>query len=131
VILPDSSAWIDYLRGRDTPARPALRAALGQNLAVVCEPVWAEVMLGARDERHLDRMGRMFAQLPMLPTAFSDWESAATIARLTRERGVTIRSFIDCLIAGIALRHDATVLHSDGDFERIASVFPMLDETRG
>ena len=44
---------------------------------------------------------------------------------------MTVRSFLDCLIAGIAVRADATVLHSDVDFERIADVFPLLDQTRG
>jgi predicted nucleic acid-binding protein len=44
---------------------------------------------------------------------------------------VVIRSFMDCLIAGIAVRSAATVLHSDVDFERIAGVFPLLDQTRG
>jgi len=131
VILPDSSAWIDYFRGRDTPARPALRAAIEQGIAVLCEPVWAEAMRGARDDRHHDRMERLFAPIEMVPTEFADWENAATIGRMTRERGRTVRSFMDCLIAGIAIRRDATVLHSDADFERIAEVFPMLDQTRG
>ncbi len=131
MILPDSSAWIDFLRGRDTPARLALRAAIGQGLVVLCEPVWAEVMQGARDERHHGTLARTLAQFAMLPTEFADWENASTISRMTRERGRTIRSFMDCLVAGVAIHHDATVLHSDGDFERIAEVFPMLDQTRG
>lgn len=131
MILPDSSAWIDYLRNRDTPAVEALDAAIKQDLVVLCEPVWAEVMRGARDDRHHDELERTLAPFEMIPTEFADWENASTIARMTRARGLTIRSFMDCLVAGIAIHHDVTVLHSDNDFERIAETFPMLDQTRG
>jgi len=131
VILPDSSAWIDYLRDRDTPTVDALDAAIHQGLAVLCEPVWAELLRGARDDRHQDRLERTLAGFPMIPTVREDWENASTIGRITGRHGVTVRSFMDCLIAGIAVRIDATVLHGDVDFERIAGVFPLLDQTRG
>ncbi len=131
MILPDSSAWIDYLRERDSPARPALRAAIRDGIAVLCEPVWAELVRGARDDRNQERLERTLAGFPMLPTLHEDWQNAATIGRMTTRRGVTVRSFLDCLIAGIAVRSGATVLHSDVDFERIAEVFPLLDQTRG
>ncbi len=131
MILPDSSAWIDYFRGRDTPTRAALRGAIRQGLAVLCEPVWAELLRGARDDRHREQLQRALAAFPMIPTAREDWENAAAIGRISRGNGVTVRSFLDCLIAGIAVRSAATVLHSDVDFERIAGVFPLLDQTRG
>lgn len=131
MILPDSSAWIDYLRARDTPARAALRAAIDQGIVVMCEPVWAELIAGARDDRHQEQLEETLGSFDMIPTTFDDWENAATISRVARRSGQTIRTFIDCLIAGIAVHHDATVLHSDGDYERIAAAFPLLDQTRG
>lgn len=131
MILADSSAWIDYLRNRDTPAVDALDAALRQGIAVLCEPVWAEVMRGARDERQWQTIERAMAGVATIPTEREDWENAVTISRITGRNGIVIRSFMDCLIAGIAVRTDATVLHSDVDYERIAAVFPLLDQTRG
>lgn len=131
MILPDSSAWIDYLRDRDIPTVDALDGAIRQGIAVLCEPVWAELLRGARDDRHQEQLERALAGFPMIPTAREDWENAAAIGRITRRNGVTVRSFLDCLIAGIAVRSDSTVLHSDVDFERIAEVFPLLDQTRG
>jgi predicted nucleic acid-binding protein len=131
VILPDSSAWVDYLRDRESVTVDALDAAIRQGIAVVCEPVWAELLRGARDDRNQARLERTLAGFPMIPTLREDWETAATIGRMTRRNGLTVRSFLDCLIAGIAIRSDATVLHSDGGFERIAEVLPMLEQTRG
>jgi predicted nucleic acid-binding protein len=131
VILPDSSAWIDFLRNRDTPTTDALDGAIRQGVALLCEPVWAELVRGARDDRTQQRLERTLAGFPMLPTLHEDWQNAATIGRMTTRRGVTVRSFLDCLIAGIAVRAGATVLHSNVGFERIADVFPLLDQTRG
>jgi len=39
--------------------------------------------------------------------------------------GQTIRSMVDCLIAAVGLRRDATVVHFDADFEVIASCVPL------
>jgi predicted nucleic acid-binding protein len=131
VIVPDSSAWIGYFRGVDSPTRLALRGAIRQRVAVLCEPVWAEVMRGAREGRDRSAIEKAFAGLTMVPTTHEDWENAVTIGRLTQRRGVAVRSFMDCLIAGIAARTGATLLHDDVVFERIAETFPLLDQTRG
>ena len=131
MILADSSAWIDYFRNRGTPAVDALDSAIRDGLAVLCEPVWAEVVRGARDDRQQERIERALAGAAMIPTVREDWENAATIGRITSRNGVVIRSFMDCLIAAIAVRSNATLLHSDVDFDRIATVFPLLDQTRG
>lgn len=131
MIVADSSAWIDYLRDRDTPTVDALDGAIRQGIAVLCEPVWAEVMRGVRDDRDRDRVERTLAGFDVIPTQREDWENAVTIARFAQQHGVGIRSFMDCVIAGIVVRTGATLLHNDVDFERIGSVFPLLDQTRG
>ena len=41
------------------------------------------------------------------------------------DEGLTIRSVTDCLIAAIAWRRDATVVHADVDFDRIAARYPV------
>ncbi len=49
-----------------------------------------------------------------------DFESAADLYRTCRGRGATVRRLIDCLIAAVAIREKATVLHNDRDFEVLA-----------
>lgn len=49
-----------------------------------------------------------------------DYEEAADLYRACRGRGATVRKLIDCLIAAIAIREGATVLHNDRDFEVLA-----------
>ncbi|HWL03010.1 MAG TPA: PIN domain-containing protein [Microbacteriaceae bacterium] len=131
MIIADSSAWIEYTRGRRSACVDALDAALDQGLVATCEPVWAEVIAGALDDREQSQLERMLGALPLIPTEFADWENAATIRRASRRQGRTVRSLLDCLIAGVAMHHGATVLHNDSDFEQIAEVFPTFDQTRG
>jgi predicted nucleic acid-binding protein len=54
-----------------------------------------------------------------------DYEEAATIHRICRRQGETIRTRFDCLIAAVAIRVDAAVLHQDADFEAIARHTPL------
>jgi predicted nucleic acid-binding protein len=39
--------------------------------------------------------------------------------------GETVRKLEDCLVAAVALRHGATLLHRDHDFEVIARHAPL------
>jgi predicted nucleic acid-binding protein len=45
--------------------------------------------------------------------------------RECRRRGTTIRRLPDCLIAAVAIRADAELLHQDPDFDAIALHWPV------
>lgn len=49
-----------------------------------------------------------------------DYESGAELYRACRGRGATVRKLMDCLIAAVAIREPATVLHNHRDFEVLA-----------
>ncbi len=125
--LVDTSAWVDYLRGADTRARWTLRRMLtGDELPAVTEPIVAELLSGATDERNLDQLDTLTASLPMLSVDPSvDYRDAALIYRTTRRRGLAVRRFADCLVAAVALRRDAVLVHKDVDFDAIARAVPL------
>jgi predicted nucleic acid-binding protein len=50
------------------------------------------------------------------------FHEAILLFREARKKGVTVRSSVDCLIAASAIRHGATVLHRDRDFDNLARV---------
>jgi predicted nucleic acid-binding protein len=122
VILVDTSIWIDLLG-----TRPSHQVALeDQPRLATCGPVIQEVLQGAQ----LELVRRLEADLLALPRLGDPIDvtlhiEAAALYRLTRGRGHTVRSSVDCLIAAIALRHGATVWHRDRDFEAIAKVSPL------
>lgn len=120
MILADTSAWVEYLRGTGSVAHRRMRTALTDAEIAVCDAVRMEVLAGARGEQHLRDLHRLLARAVTFKTLPSDHDAAASIYRSCRRHGETPRSLIDCLIAAIAVRRGATVLHADRDFSVIA-----------
>jgi predicted nucleic acid-binding protein len=116
VILIDSSAWIEFLRDTGSPTCLRVDELLGTDVAI-CEPVWMEILAGARDDRHLSDLRRLLATAALLPTESADYEEAAALYRSCRRLGETPRRLIDCLIAAIAIRSNVSILHADTDFD--------------
>ena len=56
----------------------------------------------------------------VIPTLATDFEDAAALYRRCRQQGETVGKLIDCLIASVAIRSGAPVLHKDADFDAIA-----------
>ncbi len=125
MILVDSSAWIEFLRDTGSPACTRVDELLGDEIAT-CHPVRMEVLAGARDERHLERLRRLLARASVLPTAPADYEDAAALYRTCRRRGDTVRKLVDCLIAAHAIRADVPLLHADADFDVLARHTDLL-----
>jgi predicted nucleic acid-binding protein len=125
VILADTSAWLDYLR--DVPGGLAERVEqqLGTGL-LVTDVVLMEVLAGARDRQERDRLRRLLGLCDYAPVEGpADYEDAADIYRACRAGGETVRSLVDCLVAAVAIRSGAAVLHRDRDFDRIARHAPL------
>ncbi len=119
MIVVDTSAWIEFLRDTGSPACTSVDELLSADIAT-CDPVWMEVLAGARDEHHLETLRRLLARTTVLTTARVDYESAAALYRACRRGGETVRKLIDCLIAAIAIRERAELLHADVDFDVLA-----------
>jgi predicted nucleic acid-binding protein len=119
MILVDSSAWIELLRGTGHAAHRTLKhhLAAGSPLATT-EVVVMELLAGTRSDRDRDRLRQRLLALPLLRLrGMPDFERAAELYRRCRDRGETVRKLIDCLIAAVAIRERATLLHADRDFD--------------
>jgi predicted nucleic acid-binding protein len=123
MILVDTSAWIEYLRATGSPAAVEVRRLLsGQaNEVAMCEPVAMEILSGAVDHGSHAKLEQLVNGLPSLSVDNNiDFRSAAGIYHAARRAGQTIRSLNDCLIAAVAIRHEARIVHRDTDFDVIA-----------
>jgi predicted nucleic acid-binding protein len=115
VILADSSAWIEFLRRTGPPSHRALAQLAPGGRIAVTDPVVMEILAGVPGYQVGEHRARLLA-LPFVPVdSPSDFEGAAEIYRRCRDRGETIRSLIDCLIAAVAIREDAELLHNEAD----------------
>jgi predicted nucleic acid-binding protein len=121
MILVDTSAWIEFLQASGHPVHLTLRHHLSQHSPIVTtEVVIMEVLAGARSLREYNTLRARLTAFPQLTLrGLSDFEHAAELYRLCREKGITVRKLIDCLIAAVAIRAGASVLHNDRDFDGI------------
>ena len=122
MIVADTSAWIEFLRGTDHPAALELQRLLEEEAELaVTELIVMELLAGARSPRHLRELRSRILAFPVLNIeGLKDFEEAALLYRACRAEGESLRSLTDCLIAIPAIRAGARVLHNDIDFEVIA-----------
>ncbi|HEX8054775.1 MAG TPA: PIN domain nuclease [Thermoleophilaceae bacterium] len=126
-IVPDTSAWIEFIRGTGSVANARLRAfqQFGADL-VVTGPVVMEVLAGAQREAQRSRARDLLGRCRYIAVEDpSDYEHAAALYRACRVAGQTLRGQLDCLIAAVAIRIGAAVLHADSDFDVIARHSPL------
>jgi predicted nucleic acid-binding protein len=91
-----------------------------------------EVLAGARDELHARALRRLLGRCAFLALEEpSDHEVAASLYRACRRGGATVRRLPDCLIAAVALRNGAELLHRDSDFDAIARHAPLATVSLG
>ena len=119
MILIDTSAWIEFLRGTGSATCNRVEALLESEIAI-CDAVRMEVLAGARDERHLYNLRRLLARATVFPTEPMHYDDAAALYRLCRQEGETVRKLIDCLIGAVAIYADLAILHNDADFDVLA-----------
>jgi predicted nucleic acid-binding protein len=127
VILVDTSAWVEFLRATGSAAHRRLREhiATGDPLATT-ELIVAELLAGAGDEAHARRLRNVILSHALLPLeGLADAEEAAALFRRCRSAGARIRSHVDCLIAAVAIRTGAELLHADRDYDVIARHAPL------
>ena len=122
MILVDTSAWIELIRTTGHPAHATLRHHLERRAPIATsEPIIMELLAGVATAGERSKLRSRLVALPRLTVrGLADFEAAADLYRLCRSRGATVRKLIDCLIASIAIRERATVLHNDRDFDVLA-----------
>jgi predicted nucleic acid-binding protein len=129
VFLIDSSAWIEYLRRTGSPANLEVRRLLQEEPAEVAitEPVIMELLAGPTAPRVVAQLELLVSGLALLAVdPVLDYRGAAVVARAARQRGRPVRSLTDCLIAVVAARTAASLVHQDRDFDQIAECLPDL-----
>jgi predicted nucleic acid-binding protein len=131
VILADTSAWIEYDRATNSPVDRRLTALIESDGPVaVTQPVVMEVVAGARDDRRETDLRRLLLRFELLTfDGVADFDGAARIYRRCRAAGITPRGMVDCMIASVAWRREATLLSHDADMDRVARVIGIeLDD---
>jgi len=131
MILADTSAWMEYDRATDSRVdQRMLELVTIDGPLAVTQPVVMEVAAGARTDDREILLRKLLLRFTLLDfDSIADFDAAVMIYRRCRKAGVTPRGMIDCMIASVALRHQATLLASDVDLVRVATIMGIeLDE---
>lgn len=121
VIVADTSAWVEFFRRSGHPVASALRSLIERGAQVAITEVILMELLAGTAATETPRIRARLIAFPILRLeALDDYEQAALIYRRCRDSGHTLRSQQDCLVAVPAIRHGASLLHNDQDFDVIA-----------
>ena len=118
MLVVDSTVWIDYFNGAETPQAGFLHRVLDKTPILVGDLILAEVLQGFRHEADFEAARRAlakFTQAQMVSPALA--VQSARNYRFLRQKGVTVRKTMDCLIATYCIENDHELLHSDSDFD--------------
>ena len=120
-VLVDTSVWVDFFNGYPSSEARALRGLLQSDHDLcTCGVVISEVFQGLHKPKDRAQATRLFLELGFLEAASIDlYFRSADLFRNLRQRGRTIRSTIDCLIAVLAEENRCALLARDRDLDQI------------
>jgi predicted nucleic acid-binding protein len=118
MVIVDTTIWIDYLGGRETPQTLWLDRSLTTTRLGLTDLILCEVLQGVRGERHCEEVRRNLLRCEVFSTGGIELaEAAARNYRALRSKGITVRKTIDCLIATFCLLQGHALLHRDADYD--------------
>jgi hypothetical protein len=126
MILVDSSVWIDYFNGRDTPQTDKLDELLEIELLGIGDLILTEVLQGFRVDNDYRTAKKVLTSLTVfnmlgLKIAIKSAENF----RILRKQGITIRKTNDVIITTFCLENDHSLLFSDKDFIPFVKYFGL------
>lgn len=124
-LLPDTSVWVDYLRGGASGPAGELDGLLERGTVLVCGPVVAELLAGAAPAQR-DELWMALGSLSWAEIDRAAWRQAGEVANDLRRSGTSV-PLTDVVIAVACARSEATLWTNDRDFQRIREALPQLE----
>lgn len=129
MILLDTSVLINYFRNIQNESVSLLDEIIDRKIPFgICDFVYQELLQGTRTEKEFNTLKEYLETIPFyyLNHGKESYEKAALLNFVCRKSGITVRSTIDLLIAQIAIENKLFLLHSEKEFDLIASVVGEL-----
>jgi predicted nucleic acid-binding protein len=117
MIVVDSSIWIDFFNGVETPFSNKLDSILGVEPIAIGDVILAEVLQGFVNDLDFRRAKKLLTEFAILEmVGEKNAIKSAENYRLLRKKGITIRKTMDCLIATYCIEKKHRLLFQDKDF---------------
>ena len=127
MILVDTSVWVDFLRGANSPQRRALHRLIEDEEDIsITEIILTEILQGIKKDRDFKTTRDYLLEFPIYrPNGTETYLKAAQIYRECRKKDKTVRKTVDCIIAAICMENSLTLLHKDSDFDHIGACIDL------
>ena len=126
MIVADTSAWIDYVRGIDAPHTNLLDYELDHNRIITGDLIITEFLQGFRNEKEYQAAKEIMESLE-----YHDFVGkkitlqSAQNFRILRRSGITVRKTIDVIIATFCIENGFELLHNDRDFDSMEKILGL------
>lgn len=120
-VLIDTAAWIDFANNRDRAIGDAVQTLIEQSRAVLCGPVVAELLSGARTEAERQFISDLVAGTQYEELARRHWVGAGDLRAGLLARGHDV-PLSDTVVAALALDGGFELLTTDAHFRRIPGI---------
>jgi len=126
MILVDTSVWIDFFADRSLEHVDKLSQFLedGEDICT-CGIVLTEVLQGIKKEKDYINIKEYFGNFIYIPMQRSTFIKSAEIHRELRQKGITIRNQVDCMISALVMEKDVLLMDNDREFALIESCFEL------
>ena len=127
MILVDSSVWIDFFNGADTPQVTLLDNKLGDTPILIGDLILTEVLQGFKSNKDFEMAKQALERFELREMVGKDiaLRSAENYRRL-RNSGITVRKTIDVVIATFCIENNVALLHSDRDFDPMEDILGLM-----
>lgn len=126
MILVDTSVWIDYFNGVSSRQTEILDQMLSEQAVLIGVIILTEILQGFDSYRDFRLARQALTPLDCVHLGGKSLAiKAASNVRFLRSKGVTIRETVNMLIGSWCIEHDVELLHSDKDFDQIATQLPL------
>jgi predicted nucleic acid-binding protein len=128
--LIDTSAWVKFFRRGKENSQVAdeVELLLNDDMAFYTEPVYLELLVGAKVPDGIERLKQSFLNLPLLQVGAEDWQQASQLALSLRESGLRV-DIVDLVVAATAISNEVTLFHHDKHFRWIAGVSNLRERS--
>jgi predicted nucleic acid-binding protein len=117
-LIADSTVWIDYLGGFETPKTRILASAIRQEAVVMGSLIITEVLQGIKDDVKYKIAKQQLTSIKNVHLISKTLAiKAAENYRFLRKKGITIRKTIDVIIGTFCIENNFALLHNDRDFD--------------
>ena len=118
MILIDSSVWIDYFNGIQTPQTDWLDSSLGNTPIIIGDLILTEVLQGFQRDKDFKTAKDLLLGIPYMAMGGQSLSLQSAInCRYLRKKGITVRKTIDIIIGTFCIQNQLALLHCDRDFD--------------